>query len=100
MVLKKEIRMTTHLNEKSRLYLEELGFLDRRTGRKTTKERNLNGFINELIVRACEENKHHMKHVASSEDLMASWRKHQVSMRNREIGRLNQEISSIVNWKG
>jgi len=100
MPVKKETRITIHPTEKNRHYLEELGFLDRRTGKKTTVARNLNGFVNQLITRACEEDKHHMKHVASSEDLMASWRKHQVAMRNREIERLNQEIQGIMNWKG
>ena len=100
MVLKKEIRMTTHLNEKSRLYLEELGFLDRRTGRKRNSVLNINEFLNEVLTIALETGMHHKKLNASPEDLMASWRKHQVAVRNQEIGRLNQEISSIVNWKG
>ena len=100
MTKKVESRISIRPTDKNKVYLETLGFLDRRTGRKRNSVLNINEFLNEVLTIALETGMHHKKLNASPEDLMASWRKHQVSMRNREIGRLNQEISSIVNWKG
>jgi len=100
MAKKDETRISVRPTTKNRIYLEELGFLDRRTGRKRNSVLNINEFVNEVLTIALETGMHHKRLQASSEDLMAAWRRHQVAMRNRSISRLEQEISAIVNWEG
>lgn len=95
----KEVRITIRPNEKLRLYLEQLGFFDKRTG-LVKKTANLNEFVNDAMIMTLETQKHPRSHVASNEDLMGAWRKHQIAVRTREIERLRQEQYTIANWKG
>ena len=97
---KDESRISIRPSDKARIYLEELGFLDRRTGRKKNGSDNLNKFICDLIVIACESDKHPKRLTASSDELMAAWRRYSISIRNREIETLRQEQATIADWKG
>jgi len=95
----KEVRMTIRPNNKLRLYLEELGFIDRRNG-NIKRNSNFNEFVNEALIMTLETTKHSRSNISSNEDLMGAWRKYQIALRTREIDRLRQEQSTIVNWKG
>lgn len=54
MTKSKECVITCKLSEKNRIYLERLGYIDGRTGRKKKDSGNINEFVNHVITDVLE----------------------------------------------
>ena len=96
---KKNVTWSIKPNEKNKIYLERLGFVDGRTGR-TRPEANLNEFLNHCITLVCESGRHQRtSDLASSEELHLAWKKYQLGLKARKIAQLQKEIIIIGNMK-
>lgn len=71
-------------NDKNRLYLEMLGFLDGRTGIKKKDAANLSRFINECLTRAMEGGFHGKKDLVTSDQLLLAFYEHKAISKARE----------------
>lgn len=103
----KDCRITIRLTEKNRIYLERLGQLDGRTGRKKTRqlgiaeigESNLNEFVNTCITLVLEHDMSQYATIANSEELLSAYVKYHTGRRNREILRLQEENSLVSRFR-
>lgn len=83
--------LTFRPTDKNRLYLERLGFLDARSGRKKTSSLNLSRFINECLTQAMEGGHHNKKDIVSSEQLVLAYYEHRTIEAARAYERQGRE---------
>lgn len=97
----KKCIVSCNLTKKNKEYLIRLGILDARTGKtKKNKFGTTSEILNQALTIVLESDKHPYSDVASNNDLMASWRKFNIQLRQREVDRLQEEMVSIADWKG
>ena len=86
-------------NEKAKVYLSHLGFLDLRTNRIRADaihhKRRVNDFINQSIIFICETKKPFTNAQATTEELQEAYLEFLIQQRAEEIDQLKKEIGSL-----
>jgi len=93
--VKKKLIISFQPTDKVAGYLEVLGFLDRRTGRKKKSAPSPSSLINEAIVRVLEAGKSAWNSKASPQDLAINYIRLQVADLNKEQDCLNHRMAKL-----
>lgn len=79
-------------NAKARCYLQRLGFIDGRTGRKKSEALNLNEFLNHAAVGLLESHKRPGQDAVSDAQLTRAWIEAQRAL---VLRRINQDSATL-----
>lgn len=83
-------------NDKNRIYLERLGLIDGRSGRKRRDAGSISKFINECVIEVLESGKHKASAIASPEELLLAFKRHRLGLLSAQKKALEAEINLVA----
>ena len=84
-------------SDKNKYYLEQVGLLDGRTGKKRREGDSISQFINQMVTMVFECAKNPLGVKSTPKELEEAWLAHSMFIKNKELLRVQDDLDKIRN---